>query len=76
VRDEIEAVEGFKWLKRLAEEHGDAHASVIIQPMVITYGYEIAIGAKKILPLAQLFCLVQVEIFWKHWRIIQSDFRL
>jgi len=47
VRDEIEAVEGFKWLKRLAEEHGDVHASVIIQPMVITYGYEIAIGAKK-----------------------------
>ncbi len=47
VRDELEAVEGFKWLKKLAQENGDPSASVIIQPMVITYGYEIAIGAKK-----------------------------
>lgn len=47
IRDELEAVEGFKWLKRLAEEHGDPFASVIVQPMIITYGYEIALGAKK-----------------------------
>ncbi len=47
VRDELEAVEGFKWLKKLAQENGDPSASVIVQPMVITYGYEIAIGAKK-----------------------------
>lgn len=47
VRDELEAVEGFKWLKKLASEHGDPDASVIVQPMVITYGYEIALGAKK-----------------------------
>lgn len=47
VRDELEAVEGFKWLKRLAEEQGDPFASVIVQPMIITYGYEIALGAKK-----------------------------
>lgn len=47
VRDELEAVEGFKWLKKIAEQHGDSTASVIIQPMVITYGYEIAVGAKK-----------------------------
>lgn len=47
VRDELEAVEGFKWLKKIAEEHGDSSASVIVQPMVITYGYEIALGAKK-----------------------------
>mgnify|MGYP001074436136 CR=1 FL=1 len=47
VRDELEAVEGFKWLKRLATENGDPEASVIVQPMVITYGYEIALGSKK-----------------------------
>ncbi len=47
IRDELEAVEGFKWLKKVAEEHGDSSASVIVQPMVITYGYEIALGAKK-----------------------------
>ncbi|MCX8033745.1 MAG: bifunctional acetate--CoA ligase family protein/GNAT family N-acetyltransferase [Thermodesulfovibrio sp.] len=47
IRDEIEAIEGFKWLKKIAEEHGDSSASVIVQPMVITYGYEIALGAKK-----------------------------
>ncbi|MDI1472149.1 MAG: bifunctional acetate--CoA ligase family protein/GNAT family N-acetyltransferase [Thermodesulfovibrio sp.] len=47
VRDELEAVEGFKWLKKLATEHGDPEASIIVQPMVITYGYEIALGAKK-----------------------------
>lgn len=47
VRDELEAVEGFKWLKKIAEENGDSSASVIVQPMVITYGYEIALGAKK-----------------------------
>ncbi|MCS7215359.1 MAG: GNAT family N-acetyltransferase [Thermodesulfovibrio sp.] len=47
IRDELEAVEGFKWLKKLANEHGDADASVIVQPMVMTYGYEIALGAKK-----------------------------
>ncbi|MDI6865417.1 bifunctional acetate--CoA ligase family protein/GNAT family N-acetyltransferase [Thermodesulfovibrio yellowstonii] len=47
IRDELEAIEGFKWLKKLANEHGDAEASVIVQPMVITYGYEIALGAKK-----------------------------
>jgi len=47
VRDELEAIEGFKWLKKLATEHGDPEASIIVQPMVITYGYEIALGAKK-----------------------------
>lgn len=47
IRDELEAVEGFKWLKKLAQEHGDPFASVIVQPMIITYGYEIALGAKK-----------------------------
>ncbi len=47
VRDELEAVEGFKWLKRLAEENGDPSASVIVQPMASTYGYEVALGAKK-----------------------------
>ncbi|MGC9046249.1 MAG: GNAT family N-acetyltransferase [Thermodesulfovibrio sp.] len=47
IRDELEATEGFKWLKNLATEHGDPDASVIVQPMVITYGYEIALGAKK-----------------------------
>lgn len=47
VRDELEAVEGFKWLKKLAADHGDPVASVIVQPMIITYGYEIALGAKK-----------------------------
>lgn len=47
IRDELEAIEGFKWLKRLAEQHGDPQASVIVQPMVITYGYEVALGAKK-----------------------------
>lgn len=47
IRDELEAREGFKWLKRLAHEHGDPEASVIVQPMIITYGYEIALGAKK-----------------------------
>ncbi len=47
IRDELEATEGFKWLKKLADEHGDPHASVIVQPMIITYGYEIALGAKK-----------------------------
>ncbi len=47
VRDELEAIEGFKWLKKIAEEHGDSSASVIVQPMVNTYGYEIALGAKK-----------------------------
>lgn len=47
IRDELEAKEGFKWLKKLAEEHGDSDASVIVQPMALTYGYEIAIGAKK-----------------------------
>jgi acetyltransferase len=47
IRDELEAVEGFKWLKKLADEHGDPDASVIVQPMIITYGYEIALGAKK-----------------------------
>lgn len=47
LRDELEAVEGFKWLKRVAAEHGDPKASVIVQPRVETYGYEIALGAKK-----------------------------
>ncbi|MCS7164132.1 MAG: GNAT family N-acetyltransferase [Thermodesulfovibrio sp.] len=47
IRDEERAIEGFKWLKSLANEHGDPDASVIVQPMVIRYGYELALGAKK-----------------------------
>ncbi|MEN2985975.1 MAG: GNAT family N-acetyltransferase, partial [Thermodesulfovibrionaceae bacterium] len=47
VRDDLEAREGFRWLKKLAQQQGDPEASVIVQPMVITYGYEIALGAKK-----------------------------
>ncbi len=39
--------DAFNRLKQLAIEIGDEKAKVLIQPMVITRGYELAIGAKK-----------------------------
>jgi acetyltransferase len=39
--------EACAFLTKLALSHGDAEASVIVQPMVIKHGYELAIGAKR-----------------------------
>jgi len=47
LRDEKSVREACKFLHALARSHGDAKAYVIVQPMVINHGYELAIGAKK-----------------------------
>ncbi len=47
LRDEKSVREACKFLHSLARSHGDAKAYVIVQPMVIRHGYELAIGAKK-----------------------------
>jgi acetyltransferase len=47
LRDEKSVKEACRFLHALAQSHGDAKAYVIVQPMVMNYGYELAIGAKK-----------------------------
>jgi len=47
LRDEKSVREACSSLHALAQSHGDAKAYVIVQPMVINHGYELAIGAKK-----------------------------
>jgi acetyltransferase len=47
LRDEKSVREACKFLHALAQSHEDAKASVIVQPMVIRHGFELAIGAKK-----------------------------
>jgi len=47
LRDEKSVREACSFLHTLARSHGDGDASVVIQPMVINHGYELALGAKK-----------------------------
>ena len=47
IKDAEGVTEAFRNLRQLAADSGDADAPMLIQPMIIKQGYEIAIGAKK-----------------------------
>jgi len=47
LRDEQSVRDACRFLFALAQSHGDTRANVIVQPMVISHGYELAIGVKK-----------------------------
>lgn len=47
LKDDDSVKEASRFLHELARMHGDSGASVVVQPMVIKHGYELAIGAKR-----------------------------
>ena len=47
IKDRDRVADAFKKLRDVAAQSGDPHAPVLVQPMIIKKGYELAIGAKK-----------------------------
>ncbi len=47
IKDKNSVSEAFKKLREVAVDAGDPEAPVLVQPMIIKQGYEVAIGAKK-----------------------------
>ncbi len=47
LRDENAVRDAYNCLRAIARLQGDPDATMIVQPMVISHGYELAIGAKK-----------------------------
>ncbi len=47
IRDRDTVAQAFRSLRELAANVGDPGAPVLVQPMIIKHGYEVAIGAKK-----------------------------